>query len=495
MIKKIFLSFTTFLLTLSLYSINFEVNGSLWKEYADNELKALSYTIPFQNRSYRGISLDELFPAVFEAWEIKLKSASSEIINLTGPGIGKNLSRIFIINDNNSWSLLYNNRIYTKINSLGLECEILDKSPIEIWINWEGKDLLRSEIKRYAEMHNIEIKVTEVPKPDSKLVSVSQAMGSVPDIIMVQSSYIYRLAKSGTIQNIDYMYPEGMVPQGREAFRLSGKTWAVPFYYDAQMLFYNPEIIDKPQNEWTLTDFETLCSKAAQKGVIPSAWNSYSASFLIPFQFAFGKSRLIEDDYSIIIDDKPTLEALSYILKLQKKGLMQPMERDAMTSLFVSGKAAMIISASYSIPHFEELGIQFGAVPLPINEKTNRRVAPLLDFKAFAIPKRSKNTSAAGRLIEYLCGIGVQQRFIPAVSKLPALESAWSVSADQNPWYETLKISSNAGIIIPTAKAYSVYKNTMWKMLRFAISGRMPAEQVLKKTQELVNKNLEDLKQ
>ena len=98
------------------------------------------------------------------------------------------------------------------------------------------------------------------------------------------------------------------------------------------------------------------------------------------------------------------------------------MERDAMTSLFVSGDTAMIISASYSIPHFEQLSIPFTAVPLPKNSSTGIRLSPLLDFKAFAITKRSRNTIGARRLIEFLCGIGVQQRFTEATAKLPALE-------------------------------------------------------------------------
>lgn len=430
---------------------------------------------------------------MFEAWRIEIETGDSpSSMRFSDPDLADELSKIKLIDIDNEWALLYKSRTITGIKSINIECEQLEDDPLEIWINWEGIDLLKNEINRWSLRHGIEVKVTEVPKPDSKLVSVTQAGGNVPDILMVQSSYIDRLANSSAIQSLDYMFPGGMVQQGREAFSHNGRVWAIPFYYDTQMLFFNPELIRKPDVNWSLRDFEETCRKAAESKLIPSAWNSYSASFLIPFQIAFGKKSLVEPDGSIIINDEPTLQALEYVLKLQKEGLMQPMERDAMTALFVSGEVASIISASYAIPHFLELGIPFDTAPLPINPDTGIRVSPLLDFKAFAISKRSKNTIGARRLIEYLCGQGVQQRFTSATAKLPALETALPAISEDNQWYETLLISSEAGTVIPTDKAYSIYKNTMWKMLRFAISGKMPAEQVLEKTQELVNKNLED---
>ena len=493
MFKKAGLLLAAVFCTLDLYALSFSVNGTGWSTKTDSELSNLSYNLPRGDTSHAAVSLDELFPAVYEAWRLDFQSARTEgLTRLSDPDLGNDLNRIYLIRDEDSWALLYKSRIFYSVERLNLECEPLEKDPLEIWINWEGIDLLRKEIERWAVMHAVDVKVTEVPKPDSKLISISQAGGDVPDIIMVQSSHIDRLSNSGTIQNLDYMFPNGMAEQGRNAFSHDDKLWAVPFYSDAQMIFYNPMIIDTPDFNWSLADFEELCLSAKNENIIPSAWNSYSASFLIPFQMAFGKQNLVEPDGSIIINDEPTLAALEYVINLHNKGLMKPMERDAMTSLFVSGEAAMIISASYAIPHFLELGIPFKTAPLPINPDTGLRVSPLLDFKAFAVTKRSHNTVGARRLIEYLCGMGVQQRFSAETAKLPALEAAWAAADTDKPWYEALNISSESGTVIPTEKAYSIYKNTMWKMLRFAISGKMPADQVLKKTQDLVNKNIED---
>ncbi|MBI9106131.1 MAG: extracellular solute-binding protein [Spirochaetales bacterium] len=495
MLKKISVASAALFCALNLYSLSVSVNSSPWEDYSRQRLDSLAYAIAADNGEIKkGISLAELFPALFDAWLLEVEcSPASERVQFEVPDLADKLEGIFLSAGSSGWELEYEGLTFSNINSINIKGEVLTKRPLEIWVNWEGTEFLRGEIKRYADLHRVEIKVTEVPRPDSKLISVARGGGAVPDILMVQSGYIDSLVRSGSIQNIGYMYPEGLQVQGREAFTYDGKIWAVPFYYDAQLMFYNPEMIHGPDYNWTLSDYEKLCRTAGSSGSIASAWNAYSASFLIPFQLSFGKQHIIEPDGSIRITDEASRKALEYIIRLKDASLMTPMERDAMTSLFVSGDAAMIISASYAIPHFQDLGIPFETVPLPVNQNTGIRVSPLLDFKAFAITKKSRNTAGARRLIEYLTGTGVQYRFTSETSKVPALESAFRLLKGENKYYEALRISAESGTIIPTDKAYSVYKNTMWKMLRFAISGRMPPGVVLEKTQELVDKNMEDI--
>ena len=489
-IKKICLAIFSVLCAINIYAIDISVNSEPWRSFGQDELKRLSFPLGTAGNT-SGVSLADISPLMFDAWAVEISSKSSGRHLIEIPDLADLMQEIFIITSDGGAGLSLSGIKIGDIESIDIRGEVLAKRPLEIWLNWEGTDLLREEISRWAELHGVEVKITEVPRPDSKLISITRGGGNVPDVIMVQSSYMDGLVRSGSIQNLDFMYPEGLQPQGKEAFSLDSSVWAIPFYYDAQLFFFNPELIESPGSDWTLADYEHLARRAAGLGVIPSAWNAYSGSFLIPFQMSFGKDRLINEDGSITITDGPSQKALEYIISLQDEGLMTPMERDAMTSLFVSGDAAMIISASYSIPHFEKLGIPFRALPLPVNQETGRRVSPLLDFKAFAVTKRSRNTAGARRLIEYLCGTGVQQRFTSTVSKIPARSAVFSLSAESNAYYSQLRISADSGTIIPTDKAYSVYKNTMWKMLRFALSGRMQPAQVLQKTQELVDKNLE----
>ena len=45
--------------------------------------------------------------------------------------------------------------------------------------------------------------------------------------------------------------------------------------------------------------------------------------------------------------------------------------------------------------------------------------------------------------------------------------------------------------IYPAEKAYGVYKSTMWKLIRFILTGQMSIEQTLEQGQEIIDSKLE----
>ena len=115
----------------------------------------------------------------------------------------------------------------------------------------------------------------------------------------------------------------------------------------------------------------------------------------------------------------------------------------------------------------------------------------MLDFKGFSITKHTKHPILARRLIEFLCSIGVQQRFPPSLSKLPANNLAWEIAGRSSPYYEVLQKSAEIGTVVPAEKAYGVFKNTMWKLIRFIITGQMSIEQALDQGQQIIDSKLE----
>lgn len=87
-------------------------------------------------------------------------------------------------------------------------------------------------------------------------------------------------------------------------------------------------------------------------------------------------------------------------------------------------------------------------------------------------------------------GIGVQQRFPARVAKLPSNRAAFALAEETNPYFSTLKRSEEIGTVIPPDPAYKIYKNTMWKLLRFIFSGQMTVEQTLKQGQAIIDEKL-----
>lgn len=484
--------FTVFILTLFVIlpasALDVFINNRSWKDVSPEEIDPLLYTV---EGSTRGISLDELFPPMYNAYYFGVES-TDDTLEWTDDDLADRFLEGYIIPRGESFTLLFDDVRIDGVTTLHVRGEVIEDRSLEVWASWEGVRLLKEEIDRYAELHDADIRVIEGPKTSSKLISILRGGGSPPDLLMVQSSDIPDLVLAGALQHLGYIDTKRFDRRGIEAFTTGGRLYGLPFYCDPQVVFLNRTIIDDPPDfDWTLDDFEKLSRDLLQRGITPASWNAYSASWLIPFQIAFGKEGLLEDDGSIIINDAPSVEALEYILYLQDTGYLDVLERDAMVSLFVSGKVAMILSGSYSIPGFEEINLDFSVLPFPLHPDTGRPVAPLLDYKAFAITRRSKHPVMARRLAEYLTGIGVQQRFPAALSKLGAHSAAVRISAAETAHFDALAESMERGIPIPPEKAYGVYKNTMWSMLRFALTGQLAPEQVMDRGQGIIDNKLD----
>ena len=72
---------------------------------------------------------------------------------------------------------------------------------------------------------------------------------------MIQSDYVSALAGGRLIQGLDYLRVPGLEPKGYDAFLSGGHAWAVPFYYDAQLVFYNRALVkEDPPANWCLED-------------------------------------------------------------------------------------------------------------------------------------------------------------------------------------------------------------------------------------------------
>lgn len=511
----IFSNLLTFIYPLDIY-----LNGELFATYTPVQLKSLSYSIPITEHFITGITLDELSPLLIDAYRIKVTGGGKEYTS-NNDNIAEFLSAWYVyFNENNSLNLYINGRTFKNAESVYLYGSAIPvNSNLVFWVSWEGVKRLKDEVKRFEKLHKVHIKVTEVPRIESKLLSVVRGGGAQPDVVMVESDYLPSLTAARAIQNLDYMFhvyhpsppslkvssPSLLGKKGIYAFTSKGHIWAFPFYFDTQFIFYNKKLVPQSLPETlTLSQLEKIAYSLQKEGYIPLSWNAYSAYWLLPFQAGFGKklsggkiSDYTSNKISPIaqIDDEPTEAAVSYLDKIIKQKLLKPMERDAMMSLFTSDRVGFIISGSYSIPDFNRIGLQFGVLPFPYNDKTGIPIPPLLDFKGLAITRKTKHPVLAKRLIQYLTGIGVQIRFPESLSKMPANLRAWETIKEKNNLYPVFLKSYETGITVPPTFQYRLYKNTMWKLLRFIFSGKMSVHEALTKGQQIINKNLKKHKE
>lgn len=445
------------------------------------------YQVPLNDHPVSGISLLELFPLM--EWVEDFEVLSGHGAHRIAAGDSADAwGELFFVPDRREPSLVFGDTVYSDIRGIRFSGDPLDPDSLEVWIDWEGDEELRREIEAFARRHGFDVTVSWVPGTGTKLAAIARARGSVPDLVMVQSSSIQPLVDVRALQALDYISFADLLPQGRYAFTIDGHLWAMPFYFDTQVVFYNRRLFPAIEGErWTLAEMESRARRIRGDDVYPMVWNAYASNWLIPFQISWGKRSLLEEDGTITVFDPPTLASLEYLLDLRRRELLVPMERDAMDALFIAGRVGMILSGSYAIPYLETLDIDFGVMPYPVNQETGLPVSPLLDFKGFVMTRQTRHPLLARRLLQYLYGYGVQMRFCEELHKLSVRSGVRSLSLESMEYGATLERTVESGTVIPPVREYSVYKNNMWKLLRFAFSGQMSAEETLRTGQALMD--------
>lgn len=472
--------------------LEIRLNGAARSMPSDERLRALGYSIPTPASMERGLALSELLPPLIDVWRIDcLGSRGTK--SWTGEDLADQLSEFYIVESGSGWDLLFRGTRTAALRQISINGDQSQEGDLEVWLSWEGVPELKAEIQRWASLTGAKVKTVDVPDTRSKLLAVQRGGGRSPDLIMIQSDNVPDLIAAQALQPLDRIDARSLDEKGKSAFGAGGRLWAMPFYFDAQLVFYDKKLVQTPPDMvWTTADLEKLAAGIRSGGKKPLSWNVYSAYWLLSFAMGFGKPAIADPDGGVRPDDPGTKRALAWILAMIDKGYLEPLERDAMVARFASGDIAMILSGSYSIPEFERIGLDFGVAPYPVVSATGKPVVPLLDYKGFAMTRTTKAPVSARRLIEHLSGIGVQQRFTAALSKLPANSDAWKVSGKSNRYHAVLARSAEIGAVIPPSSGYGAYKNTMWKILRFILAGSMKPEAALAEARRLIDANLAD---
>jgi len=344
-----------------------------------------------------GVTVGELLPLILEVHSITIETADGERTNTSGhpadflfkwvlfqSGSAEDGSRSDGAASNRSaWNLYTQHMVYEAVRSIEIDGIELPLGELSVWLSWERVDVLEKEIDRFADLFGVHVEVNTIPDTAAKLVATERARGHSADVVLIQSDYLPDLLEIGALQPVP---DTGGTGRGSDAFRKDDRMWAIPLYFDAQLVFYNPELLKgRPQPAWALDDMEDLATTAAERAEAPMAWNAYSAYWLTPFMLGFGKDQIIAEDGQVHVNDEPTHRAVRYLLDLRELGLLRPMERGAMTAYFTSGRAGMILDGSYSIPNLESLGVPFDVAPFPRVESDGTPVRPFLDFKGLAI--------------------------------------------------------------------------------------------------------------
>ncbi len=349
---------------------------------------------------------------------------------------------------------------------------------LTVWISWEGNNKYEEIAKLFKNQEGIDIKIVYVPKIYQKIKTVAKGGGELPDIALLRNTYIGELAKEGIVKPIPKTLETGISEKGKIAFSYDKKLFGIPFYFDAQVIYYNPWLLKRAKIEkigpsWTLADLEKYGKMLKQlKGITPLAWGAYSPYFFGGFEYSFRKDCIKCERIQFFTS--ATEKAILYYKKLIKEGIGVSMDRNAFLSGFKRGKIGFIIFGTFILPNFIKEGVSFGTLPLPINPETTRRVASYLDYKGFISFKNIKENDNVYKFLTFLKKKKVQFDFCNPLYKFPDNPDALSSVLSKNKYLSPLKETVQTGIIAPKEPIYLYYNKALSNVLKLILVKNVP---------------------
>ena len=351
---------------------------------------------------------------------------------------------------------------------------------INLWISWEGKEKYIEIAEKFQRETGIKVNINSVPKLYDKVKTVAKGGGLLPDIAITRNTYIGGLKDLKIIYPIPESLHKGLSEKGKMAFTYHDKLFGIPFYFDVQVIYYNPFLLKKanlsvPSSSWTLKDMEEYGRKLKKlKGIIPLVWGAYSPYYFAGFEYSFKKDCIKCERERFF--SSATAKAILFYKKLLKEGIGVGMDRNAILAKFKDGKAGFIIFGSFIIPDFIKDNVSFGILPLPVNSETGRRVASYLDYKGFVVFHKIKNGDEVYKFLKFIKDPEIQFEFSNPLYKFPDNKEAQNKVFSENSYLSHLRETVNSGILMPKDPIYEYYNKALANVLKLVLKKNIPIE-------------------
>lgn len=311
--------------------------------------------------------------------------------------------------------------------------------------------VLISFLNDYQTQHsNVKIETQSVPFQDmQKQLSIGAAAGQLPDLSLCDTVNNSSLAAMGAALDItDEVKAWGEIdqfyPGPKSSTMYNGKYYGLPYYSNCLGIMYNKDLFDKagvpyPTNDWTWDDFINKIHKtksANAYGLTMCLFKSEEGVFNeLPFFWQTGA------DWNKL-DSAEGVKGLQTIADLYKGGYMSKdlismTQADMCSSLFSTGKSAMMVAGSWLTVNVKKSNpkLNYGIVPFP---KSNGQNTPSPIGGGNMIMLSKTNRDATWNLMKWLASKDNIQKYCQNAGYLPPRKD----SADStNTWKDDPKLS------------------------------------------------------
>jgi arabinogalactan oligomer/maltooligosaccharide transport system substrate-binding protein len=375
------------------------------------------------------------------------------------------------------------------------------KGELTLWHGWTGAeaDTLNNDVLPAWQAAHPNVKITTLAVPFDQLKNKYQteaATGGGPDLLIGPADWVGELATAELIRPLDDLVDAtalgGYIPATVDGLRYDGKLYGLPESFETVALFYNKTMVPEPPK--TTAEMDQVAAQIAQGkpdtyGLALRAGFYHSAGFL----FGFG-AKLFDDQNKSALNSPETVAFLNWIKNLAgKPGYWAKDDDNAMTSLFKTGKAAMVVNGPwFTADAAKAIGADnLGVAPLPtISEANDATPKPFLGLKHIMVSANADDDQAklAVEFAKWFTGPDSEKFLAEKAGHLPA-HTGVDVSAD--PIAAAFVQQGQNATPTPTIPEMGQVWTPAGDMITKVLTGSSTPEQAAAEAQDKINKAIE----
>lgn len=421
-------------------------------------------------------------------------------------------------------------RKFAWLLSLVIMCTMIvpglaEKEPVVIkYIMWDNsvKETEIEKIIKPFEAANPGIKVDIQAMPFGeywKKIQVSIAADDPYDVFAMSVAYSWEFAHKGMVMNLQPMYDRIVAEKGKDFLygsmmnplrypSESDDLYGMPYAWVGSLLFYNKTMFDEagleyPNSQWTYDDMWAAAQKLSS-GEGPARKYGFQVDatheFIDAYINAAGGRVLNEGMTECLLNEDASVKAVEELYSKIQSGIAPtPSSLQGQPDVFMSGKVAMKIAASYNIDLYREIkDFDWDVAMVPINALTGKRVV-YGGPDSLAIAANCKHPEEAMKFLEYYCFSGRD------VSSYMGGKASIAVGlTEDEAWLEKDLKPSNKQALLDSAPfmkgADFSYKWMEWRVgvmtteLGSAFNGEKTVKQACEDATKQINAILEEIK-
>ncbi|MFA4720172.1 extracellular solute-binding protein [Pyrococcus kukulkanii] len=252
----------------------------------------------------------------------------------------------------------------------------------------------------------VEIVFEQKPNLEDALKAAIPA-GQGPDLFIWAHDWIGKFAEAGLLEPVDEYITKDILqkfaPMAQEAMEYKGHYYAMPFAAETVAIIYNKKMVKEPPKTFDEMKkiMEEYYDPTNEKYGIAYPVNAY---FISAWAQAFGGYYFDDKTEQPGLDKPETIKGFEFFFKNIWPYMAPTADYNTQQSIFLEGRAPMMVNGPWSIADVKKAGIDFGVAPLPpiIEEGKEYWPRPYGGVKLIYFVKGIRNKETAWYFVKWL---------------------------------------------------------------------------------------------